>query len=91
MKISFWQRILLGFGGGINAIKTDFFSFFLGFFYLTFLGLNPLLTGSAVLLALLFDAFQIQLLEPFLIEQKLIWEGDTLICFYRFFQFAFVM
>ena len=57
MKISFWQRILLGFGGGINAIKTDFFSFFRGFFYLTFLGLNPLLTGSAVLLALLFDAF----------------------------------
>ena len=57
MKISFWQRILLGFGGGINAIKTDFFSFFLGFFYLTFLGLNPLLTGSAVLFGLFFDAF----------------------------------
>tara|TARA_A100001011_G_scaffold400488_1_gene515470 strand:- start:45119 stop:46522 length:1404 start_codon:yes stop_codon:yes gene_type:complete len=57
MNLSLLQRVSLGFGGGINSIKTDFFAFFLGFFYLTFLGLDPLLTGTALLIALIFDAF----------------------------------
>ena len=57
MNLSLLQRVSLGFGGGINSIKTDFFAFFLGFFYLTFLGLDPLLTGTALLIALICDAF----------------------------------
>ena len=56
MKINNIQKISFGLGGGVNAIKTDFFVWYLGAYYLTALGLNPLLTGFALLLALFFDA-----------------------------------
>jgi len=56
MNLNRLQKISFGLGGGVNAIKTDFFVFYLGFFYLTIVGLNPLLTGSAIFLALIFDA-----------------------------------
>ena len=56
MKINNIQKISFGLGGGVNAIKTDFFVWYLGAYYLTVLGLNPLLTGLALLLALFIDA-----------------------------------
>ena len=56
MKINTIEKLSFGLGGGVNAIKTDFFVWYLGAYYLTVLGLNPILTGSALLLALFFDA-----------------------------------
>lgn len=56
MKINNIQKFSFGLGGGVNAIKTDFFVWYLGAYYLTVLGLNPLLTGLALLMALVFDA-----------------------------------
>jgi len=56
MQLTIFQKISFGLGGGVNAIKTDFFVFYLGFFYLSVVGLNPLLTGIAIFLALIFDA-----------------------------------
>ena len=56
MQLTNFQKISFGLGGGVNAIKTDFFVFYLGFFYLSVVGLNPLLTGTAIFLALIFDA-----------------------------------
>ena len=52
MKINNIQKFSFGLGGGVNAIKTDFFVWYLGAYYLTVLGLNPLLTGLALLMAL---------------------------------------
>jgi len=56
LKINNIQKISFGLGGGVNAIKTDFFVWYLGAYYLTVLGLNPLLTGFALLIALFVDA-----------------------------------
>lgn len=56
MKINNIQKFSFGLGGGVNAIKTDFFVWYLGAYYLTVLGLNPLLTGLALLMALVMDA-----------------------------------
>ena len=56
MKVNNLEKISFGLGGGVNAIKTDFFVWYLGAYYLTVLGLSPILTGSALLLALFFDA-----------------------------------
>ena len=56
MKINLFEKICFGLGGGVNAIKTDFFVWYLGAYYLTVLGLSPLLTGLALLIALFFDA-----------------------------------
>ena len=42
MKINNIQKFSFGLGGGVNAIKTDFFVWYLGAYYLTVLGLNPL-------------------------------------------------
>ena len=56
MKINNIEKLSFGLGGGVNAIKTDFFVWYLGAYYLTVLGLNPILTGSALLLALFVDA-----------------------------------
>ena len=56
MKINNIQKFSFGLGGGVNAIKTDFFVWYLGAYYLTVLGLNPLLTGLALLIALVIDA-----------------------------------
>ena len=38
MNLNRLQKISFGLGGGVNAIKTDFFVFYLGFFYLTIVG-----------------------------------------------------
>ena len=56
MKINNIEKLSFGLGGGVNAIKTDFFVWYLGAYYLTVLGLNPILTGSALLFALFVDA-----------------------------------
>tara|TARA_X000000950_G_scaffold269327_1_gene347842 strand:- start:19473 stop:20855 length:1383 start_codon:yes stop_codon:yes gene_type:complete len=56
LKINNIQKFSFGLGGGVNAIKTDFFVWYLGAYYLTVLGLNPLLTGLALLMALVIDA-----------------------------------
>ena len=56
-KLSFFQKCFYGLGGGVNAVKTDFFDFYLRFFYLTVVGLNPIYTGLALFLALVLDAF----------------------------------
>jgi Na+/melibiose symporter-like transporter len=56
LKINNIEKLSFGLGGGVNAIKTDFFVWYLGAYYLTVLGLNPILTGSALLLALFVDA-----------------------------------
>jgi len=56
LKINNIQKFSFGLGGGVNAIKTDFFVWYLGAYYLTVLGLNPLLTGLALLIALVIDA-----------------------------------
>ena len=56
MKLNNIEKISFGLGGGVNAIKTDFFVFYLGVYYLTIIGLNPLLTGIALFVALIFDA-----------------------------------
>ena len=56
MKINNLEKLSFGLGGGVNAIKTDFFVWYLGAYYLTVLGLNPILTGTALLIALFVDA-----------------------------------
>tara|TARA_X000000368_G_scaffold149199_1_gene117697 strand:+ start:3925 stop:5301 length:1377 start_codon:yes stop_codon:yes gene_type:complete len=56
LKINNIEKLSFGLGGGVNAIKTDFFVWYLGAYYLTVLGLNPILTGSALLFALFVDA-----------------------------------
>tara|TARA_X000000950_G_scaffold135766_3_gene168883 strand:+ start:3936 stop:5312 length:1377 start_codon:yes stop_codon:yes gene_type:complete len=56
LKINIIQKISFGLGGGVNAVKTDFFVWYLGAYYLTVLGLSPILTGFALLLALFVDA-----------------------------------
>ena len=56
MKINNIEKLSFGLGGGVNAIKTDFFVWYLGAYYLTVLGLNPIFTGSALLFALFVDA-----------------------------------
>ena len=65
MKINNIEKLSFGLGGGVNAIKTDFFVWYLGAYYLTVLGLNPLLTGSALLLALFVDAISDPIIGTF--------------------------
>ena len=65
MKINTIQKISFGLGGGVNAIKTDFFVWYLGAYYLTVLGLSPLLTGFALLIALFIDALSDPLIGTF--------------------------
>ena len=65
MKLTFIEKISFGFGGGVNAVKTDFFVWYLGVYYLTVVGLNPLYTGTALLIALIFDAFSDPLIGAF--------------------------
>ena len=65
MKINNIEKLSFGLGGGVNAIKTDFFVWYLGAYYLTVLGLNPILTGSALLLALFVDAISDPLIGTF--------------------------
>ena len=65
MKINNIQKFSFGLGGGVNAIKTDFFVWYLGAYYLTVLGLNPLLTGFALLTALILDAISDPLIGTF--------------------------
>ena len=65
MKITNIEKLSFGLGGGVNAIKTDFFVWYLGAYYLTVLGLNPILTGSALLLALFVDAISDPLIGTF--------------------------
>ena len=65
MKLNNLEKISFGLGGGVNAIKTDFFVFYLGIYYLTIIGLNPLLTGIALFIALIFDAFTDPLIGAF--------------------------
>ena len=64
MKLTFIEKISFGFGGGVNAVKTDFV-WYLGVYYLTVVGLNPLYTGTALLIALIFDAFSDPLIGAF--------------------------
>jgi len=65
LKITNIEKLSFGLGGGVNAIKTDFFVWYLGAYYLTVLGLNPILTGSALLLALFVDAISDPLIGTF--------------------------
>ncbi len=65
MKLNNFEKISFGLGGGVNAIKTDFFVFYLGVYYLTIIGLNPLLTGIALFVALVFDAVTDPLIGAF--------------------------
>jgi len=65
LKINNIEKLSFGLGGGVNAIKTDFFVWYLGAYYLTVLGLNPLLTGSALLLALFVDAISDPIIGTF--------------------------
>ncbi len=65
MKLNNLEKISFGLGGGVNAIKTDFFVFYLGVYYLTIIGLNPLLTGIALFVALIFDAITDPLIGAF--------------------------
>ena len=65
MKINVIQKVSFGLGGGVNAIKTDFFVWYLGAYYLTVLGLSPLLTGFALLIALFIDALSDPLIGTF--------------------------
>lgn len=65
MKLTFIEKISFGFGGGVNAVKTDFFVWYLGVYYLAVVGLNPLYTGTALLIALIFDAFSDPLIGAF--------------------------
>jgi len=65
LKINNIEKLSFGLGGGVNAIKTDFFVWYLGAYYLTVLGLNPILTGSALLLALFVDAISDPLIGTF--------------------------
>ena len=65
MKINNIEKLSFGLGGGVNAIKTDFFVWYLGAYYLTVLGLNPILTGSALLLALFVDAISDPIIGTF--------------------------
>ena len=72
MKLTFIEKISFGFGGGVNAVKTDFFVWYLGVYYLTIVGLNPLYTGTALLIALIFDAFSdISLLIKFQVRIRI--------------------
>ena len=43
-------------GAIANGIKTDTFTFFLLFFYSRVIGLDPLLAGSAIFIALMVDS-----------------------------------
>ena len=43
-------------GAVANGIKTDTFTFFLLFFYSRVIGLDPLLAGTAIFIALLVDS-----------------------------------
>ena len=65
MKINNIEKLSFGLGVGVNAIKTDFFVWYLGAYYLTVLGLNPILTGSALLLALFVDAISDPIIGTF--------------------------
>jgi len=65
LKINNIEKLSFGLGGGVNAIKTDFFVWYLGAYYLTVLGLNPILTGSALLLALFVDAISDPIIGTF--------------------------
>ncbi len=65
MKLNNLEKISFGLGGGVNAIKTDFFVFYLGVYYLTIIGLSPLLTGIALFIALIFDAITDPLIGAF--------------------------
>ena len=65
MKLSLIEKISFGLGGGVNAVKTDFFVWYLGVYYLTVIGLNPLYTGIALFIALIFDAISDPLIGVF--------------------------
>jgi len=55
-KLSFWTKIFYGYGNVGNAVKTVVFSTFLFFYYNQILGLSGKMCGTALLIALCFDA-----------------------------------
>jgi len=56
MLVSFGTKILYGFGFASQGIKDGLFQVFLFIFYNQVLGLDPILTGTATIIALIFDA-----------------------------------
>jgi Na+/melibiose symporter-like transporter len=55
-KLSFWTKVWYGYGNVGNAVKTVVFSTFLFFYYNQLLGLSGKMCGTALLVALCFDA-----------------------------------
>jgi Na+/melibiose symporter-like transporter len=55
-KLSFWTKVWYGYGNIGNAVKTVVFSTFLFFYYNQLLGLSGKMCGTALLIALCFDA-----------------------------------
>ena len=56
MQVSTGTKILYGLGFASQGIKDGLFQVFLFIFYNQVLGLDPILTGTATIIALLFDA-----------------------------------
>jgi glycoside/pentoside/hexuronide:cation symporter, GPH family len=55
-KLSFWTKVWYGYGNIGNAVKTVVFSTFLFYYYNQLLGLSGKMCGTALLIALCFDA-----------------------------------
>ncbi len=55
-KLTFWTKVWYGFGDIGNAVKTVVFSTFLFYYYNQILGLSGKMCGTALLIALCFDA-----------------------------------
>lgn len=55
-RLSFWTKMWYGYGNIGNAVKTVVFSTFLFFYYNQILGLSGKMCGTALLIALCFDA-----------------------------------
>ena len=57
MPLGLGVRLTYGFGAVAYGIKDNGFAYFLLLFYGTVVGLEPALAGTALLIALIFDAF----------------------------------
>ena len=55
-RLSLGVRLTYGFGAVAYGIKDNGFAYFLLLFYGTVVGLEPALAGTALLIALIFDA-----------------------------------
>ena len=56
-KLSLRTKLAYGFGAAAFGVKDNGFNYFLLLFYGTVIGLEPGLVGTAILIALVFDAF----------------------------------